>query len=119
MAFAVQIHHGLPYVFVQATGEATLADLCGSADLVATLSRQKNYRRALVDMLGIRQHLSFTEHLQLGTYAANALAAMERVATVVTTENRSGTSEKAAQKSGLTLRTFTDLDEARRWIESA
>jgi hypothetical protein len=38
------------------------------------------------------------------------------VATVVTPANRKGTSEKAAQKLGLRLRSFTDMAEAQAWI---
>jgi hypothetical protein len=119
MPFAVEIHNDLPYLLVRAQGPATLADLCGAADLVATVARMNARRRALVDLLATEQHLPFTEHLQLGTYVAQALASLERVATVITSANRSGASEKAAQKSGLKLRTFLDLEEARHWILEA
>jgi hypothetical protein len=118
MPFTVRIHHDHPYLLVQAEGPAVLGDLCGAADLVATTARMRPCRRALLDLLAMQPTLSFTDHLQLGTHVAASLASLERVATVVTVEVRSGASEKAAQKSGLSLRTFTDLEQARRWIEA-
>lgn len=117
MPFSLSLRHGLPYLLVQISGPVVLADLCGSADLIATVARMGGQRRVLIDLLQTEVGLSFTDHLQLGTYIATALEAPERVATVVSTQNRSGTSEKAAQKSGLALRTFSDLQEARGWLE--
>lgn len=120
MPFSITVHHGLPHLLVQAGGEASLTDLCGLADLIATLSGRGGRRRALIDLLAMDlSQLSFTEHLTLGAYAAERLHRLERVATVVTPANRKGTSEKAAQKFGLRLRTFTDLGEAAEWISAA
>ena len=116
MSFVVQLQHEHPYLLALVSGPATLADLCGAADLVATVARLKGYRRALIDMVGMQPRLSFTDHLQLGSYVAAALDDLERVATVVTAQVRSGASEKAAQKSGLGLRAFVDGDEARAWL---
>jgi hypothetical protein len=39
------------------------------------------------------------------------------MATVVPERLRSGNSERAAQKSGLRLRTFVSLREAREWLD--
>ena len=119
MPFLVQIDHDQPWLLAPVSGPATLADLCGAADLIATVARLKGYRRALIDMLAMEPHLSFTDHLQLGTYVAAALDDLERVATVVTEQVRSGASEKAAQRSGLGLRAFVDGEEARRWLAAA
>jgi hypothetical protein len=117
MPFLVQIHHDQAYLLAQVSGDATLADLCGAADMIATVARLKGYRRALIDMLDMQPRLSFTDHLQLGTYVAATLDDLERVATVVTEQVRSGASEKAAQKSGLGLRAFVDGHAAREWLE--
>jgi len=119
MSFVVQIQHEQPYLLALVSGPATLGDLCGAADLVATIARLKGYRRALIDMVGMQPRLSFTDHLQLGTYVAAALDDLDRVATVVTVQVRSGASEKAAQKSGLGLRAFVDGEEARAWLAAA
>jgi len=119
MSFVVQLHHDQPYLLAEVSGPAMLGDLCGAADLVATAARMKGHRRALIDMLGMQPQLSFTDHLQLGTYVAAALDDLERVATVVTEQVRSGASEKAAQRSGLDLRAFVDGEEARRWLQES
>lgn len=117
MPFSLTVHHGRPHLLVQAGGVSTLADLCGAADLVAAVTAQAGYRRALLDLTATDPQLSFTQHLQLGAHVAQRLSGLERVATVVSPANRTGTSEKAAQKAGLRLRTFTDLAEAIAWLE--
>lgn len=115
MPFNVTMHHGVPHLLVEASGPASLTDLCGLADLVATIAA----RRALIDVSASElSSLSFTNHLTLGAYVAERFGRIEHVATVVTPANRKGTSEKAAQKLGLRLRTFTDLGEAVSWISA-
>lgn len=117
MPFSVTVHHALPHLLVEVGGAASLTDLCGLADLIATVSARAGYRRALVDLVATDiSALSFTDHLTLGAYVADRLGRLEQVATVVAPANRKGTSEKAAQKLGLRLRTFTDLGEANDWI---
>jgi hypothetical protein len=116
MPFTVTVHHGLPHLLVQAQGPATLTDLCGLTDLVATVATRTGQRRALIDMERAGLELGFTEHLQLGSYVAERFSTLDKVATVVTPANRKGTSEKAAQKLGLRLRSFTDMAEAQAWI---
>ena len=106
-------------LLVKGRGDAALADLKGFSDLIATLCREEHRALVLVDLLEVRQHLTFTEHLQLGVYIAEKLGFLTRMATVVPTADRSGNSERAAQKSGLHLRTFTDMNEARAWLLDA
>jgi hypothetical protein len=103
-------------VVVKARGAATLADFKGFSDLIATVCREEQRTHALVDLLDVQQELSFTDHLQLGLYIAERLGFLEKMATVVPVDARTGNSERAAQKSGLRLRTFTDMAEARAWL---
>ncbi|MDP3759248.1 MAG: hypothetical protein Q8R01_01870 [Ramlibacter sp.] len=116
MHFTATVHHGPDYLLVKGSGPALLTDLCGFMDLVATVAGKGRYRRAVLDLLGVEIALTFTEHLQLGAHAAEHLRDLERVASIVSVQNRKGTSEKAAQKLGLQLRTFTSLAEGLRWI---
>lgn len=116
MHFTATIHHGPDYLLVEGAGPALLTDLCGFLDLVATVAQRGRYRRAVLDLMDTRIALTFTEHLQLGAHAAERLRNLERVASIVSVENRKGTSEKAAQKLGLRLRTFTSFDEGLQWI---
>lgn len=117
--FNVAVNHGGPYLLVVGSGTAQLCDLMAVADVAARVAHMKQSRLVMVDLLGVEPTLSFTEHLQLGAHFAAALARIDRVASVVALRFRSGTSEKAAQKAGVNLRTFTDLSEADRWLRGA
>ena len=116
--FTVSIDDAGPYFLAVAGGKARLGHLCGLADLSAKVAVAKGCKRALIDLQAVEPHLSFTEHLQLGAHVAASFAPLERVATVVPVNERKGTSEKAAQKHGLHLRTFTSLEEANDWLLS-
>jgi len=116
MPFALRVRHEDGILVAQSSGSVGLADLCGMADLVGTITAMSGERRAVLDLLATNIGLGFTDHLQLGTYVAQRLHHLERVASVVPERYRTGTSEKAAQKSGLQLRTFTDLGEGLRWV---
>lgn len=118
MPFTLTVEPGPAYLFVVGAGPVSLAELCAAADFVASLAQRQGRQRALIELSGTEPHLSFTDHLQLGTHVAQAFAGLQRVATVVSADNRVGTSEKAARKSGLRLRTFTDLDTAQKWLQS-
>jgi hypothetical protein len=116
MPFTVFVEHGA-FLTVRASGPALLADICGLFNLVAEVAARKGDRRALLDLRAVEIDFSFTDHLQLGTHAAQTLRELERVASVVAPRYRTGTSEKAAQKLGLQLRTFTSLDEGLAWLQ--
>ena len=111
---AVERHGGL--LRIKGQGEAVFADLLALVEMIAAITGKEGQRRVLVDLLDVHTSLSFTDHLQLGGYVAQQLRAMERVASVVPERYRTGTSEKAAQKAGLQLRTFTVLQEGRAWV---
>src|SRR4051812_49216865 len=101
MPFAVAIAHERDHLAVSASGPATLPDALGLIDLAATIAKMAGYRRVLLNMLQVEIAFAFTEHLQIGARAAEKLAGMERVASIVDPRFRIGTSEKAAQKMGL------------------
>ena len=102
---------------LQASGPTTLADLCGLASLGGAVCAQRSYALVLVDLRETLPQLSFTEHIQLGAHFAREFREVQKVATVVHPRDRVGTSEKAAQRSGLTLCTFVDPGEAMQWLE--
>ena len=116
MSLQVSVEREGTVLLVKGQGHAGLSDLKGFADMIATICRDEHLDRVLVDLLHVAQELTFTEHLQLGVYIADSLRFVSRMATVVPAQARSGNSERAAQKSGLQIRTFTDLGEAREWI---
>ncbi|HZY17934.1 MAG TPA: hypothetical protein VFE82_05590 [Ramlibacter sp.] len=116
MFFNVGVQHGEHYLLVVGTGAATVSDLCGGASLGAVTARLSGCRRVLIDLLGVEQDLSFTEHLQLGAHLAEVAAGLERVATVVPAQQKVGVSERAAQLQGLQIKTFTSLADAQAWL---
>ena len=116
MHFTTTVHHGPDFLKVEGAGPALLTDLCGYIDLVATVATKGGYQRAVLDLVKVEIALSFTEHLHFGAYAAEKLRHLDRVGAAVSPQNRKGTSEKAAQKFGLKLRTFTSLDEALAFV---
>ena len=59
-------------------------------------------RRALLNLLGVEVDFP--------------LRGLERVASVVPPDKLTGLGERAAQKMGLRLRTFTNLAEGMEWI---
>lgn len=115
-AFQVAMEEHEKFLLASARGPATLADFFVAIDRTAEAVRRGHYRRVLIDLRETQQNLKFTEHLALGARVAERLAFVERVATIVTQQSRSGSSEKAAQKTGLHLRTFTDFKEALAWV---
>jgi hypothetical protein len=116
MPFSMTVDHRPDLLVVEATGIASLGDLCGLFDFVRVTAEKNGHRRALLDLRAVDNDLRFTDHLALGAHAADELQNMERVASVVDPKYRVGTSEKAAQKMGLTFKTFTDLAEAQSWV---
>ena len=118
MEFSVTVTYEDGVLRLKGAGPATLADLCGLASLGGTVAQLARYHRVLVDLQDTQPHLSFTDHIQLGAHFAHEFRQAERVATVVSPRDRVGTSEKAAQKSGLTLQTFTELAPASEWLAS-
>lgn len=116
MDFTVCVAFESGFLHLKGSGPATLTHLCGLASLGGTVSHRSGFTRVLVDLRDTLPELSFTDHMQLGTHFAHEFRQAERVATVVQPRDRVGTSEKAAQRSGLTLQTFTDAAQAREWL---
>jgi hypothetical protein len=118
MSFTIHVHREDGVLIAQASGNASLADLCGMASMVGVTSSRSGERRAVLDLLAVDIELAFTDHLQLGSFVAGSLHHMERVASIVPARYRSGTSEKAAQKGGLLLHTFTEREPALDWVKA-
>jgi hypothetical protein len=114
--FTVSVASESGVLRVRGSGPANLANLCGLASLGATVAHRSGLTRILVDLRDTQPELSFTDHMQLGTHFAHEFRHAERVATVVQPRDRVGTSEKAAQRSGLALQTFTDVALAQEWL---
>lgn len=100
-------------------GDARLDDFRDLANITAVAAMAQRYNCVLIDLLAVTPHLSFTEHLRLGEHIAATFSHLERVATVVPPNERNGNSEKAAQKSGLMLKTFVELEAVDEWLRAS
>lgn len=102
------------YVRFDVTGQASLADM---DSLIAAVGQASaGDRRALVNLLAVRENLKFTDHYAIGELVARRLSHLERLASVVAAERRTGTSEKVATAHGTVLRVFVDEREACAWL---
>lgn len=118
MPLSFTLHESAAYLHCETSGPATLADMRAGVDLARSLAASRGLRRILVDMRQVQHALPFTEHLQLGAYIAETLTGVDKVASVVEPGRKVGVSAKAAQKLGMQLRTFDDVDEAQAWLRS-
>jgi hypothetical protein len=81
---------------------------------IAEVARRARSQAVIIDLLAVTTNLSAADHEELGRFLARVLAGI-RVASVVPSSERIGTSERVAVACGLVLRTFTDLIEAEAW----
>jgi hypothetical protein len=117
--FVVRLTARDGYLLVESRGEADLEDFYLGIDYAAIVAMRDGHTRVLFDLRATKQSLPFSSHLLLGQQVARSFDFADRVASVVPQEYRTGSSEKAAQKSGLNLHAFVDLDEAVQWLTQA
>lgn len=117
MPLQLTVHHGgLPYLHLEVKGPLSLVDHRGVVALAAAICAAAPYRRCLFDFRGQQLNLAPLEELELGAHVGDILGSLEKVAAVVAPELRKGPAERAVQKTGARLRTFTDIDDAKAWL---
>lgn len=117
MTLHYQISRCPGYVRFDATGDAALEDMNAFVEMVAAATRADGTRRVLVDLTRVRENLKFTDHYAIGELVARRLAHLQRLASLVPGERRTGTSEKVANSQGTLLRVFVDEAQAIAWLE--
>jgi hypothetical protein len=115
-ALEVTIHRLAEFTSVKLSGPATIDDFVALIGGVAEESRRLRDRRMLVDQLDIPVTLKFTEHFRIGEEVVRHLHHLERLASVVTPDKITRTSEKVAQHHGMQLRVFTSISDAVHWL---
>jgi hypothetical protein len=116
MPLQLTVHHDLPYLLVEVSGVAQLADHRGIVELIACICADTGCRKCLLDMRSMQAaDLSFTEQLQLGTHIGEKLGGTQRLAIVVAPDLKKGVSLKVAKKLGAHAHSFTDIDKAIEW----
>lgn len=116
MAFTTQVTRLPAYVRVDVSGPTSIGAF---VELISTVGQETVYwsdRRVLVDVRHVEGSLTETEQIFLGELVAQDLTHIERMASIVPTEQLTHNSERAAQKLGSQLRVFDDEDEAIAWI---
>jgi hypothetical protein len=112
------VHHDQPYLVVVVSGPASLADHFGFVALISGICAATHCRRCLLDLRAVQAELAFTEYLRLGTFVGETLQHLDRIAALVPPDMPKGISVKAAQKAGVPVRSFSNIDEAKAWLDS-
>jgi hypothetical protein len=114
MPLKFQISRLPRFVRFDVTGDACLGDIDGLIDRIR--DETTGDKRVLVDLSQVRENLKFTDHYAIGELVVRRLAHLERLASVVRADRRTGTSEKVAAAQGTALRVFVDQREACDWL---
>ncbi|MDB5872985.1 MAG: hypothetical protein JWQ07_2427 [Ramlibacter sp.] len=101
---------------VEVSGEASLGDLIALIDALSKQTLHSGHTRALVNLQGVKEGLKFTDHFSIGDEVARKLGHLDKLASVVPTERRTGTSEKVANAQGMRLRVFVSEEAALEWL---
>jgi DNA-directed RNA polymerase subunit F len=83
---------------------------------LAARTREHGDRRLLVNLLDVVGTLEPQHQQEMGRLAAQHLAHLEKVASLVPEDKITRVSEKAAQAQGMQLRVFTQLTDAVSWL---
>lgn len=116
MALTLTVNHVPRYLSVKAAGRATLEDMFDMINQVALAAAQFRATKVLVDQTEIQEDFRFTDHFAIGERVVMVCNALDKAASVVRPDRRTGTSEKVAQKKGVQLRVFTSKAEAVAWL---
>jgi hypothetical protein len=104
------------FIRFEVAGDASLADMHGLIDSIAQATLASHDKRVLVNLLAVRETMRFTDHYAIGELVARRLSHLQRVASVVPSQRRTGTSEKVANAQGIRLRVFVDEAQATAWL---
>jgi hypothetical protein len=116
MPFKTEFEQRGNVLHVIATGPATLEDIIGLIEAISENTLRTGTSRALVNLLGVKEGLKFTDHFSVGEQVARQLGHLDKLASVVPEDRRTGTSEKVANAKGMRLRVFTSETPALEWL---
>jgi hypothetical protein len=118
MPFSTRMTRFPGYVQVDVAGPASIKDFVEVINTVAADTVYWSDRRLLVDLRAIEGRLNTEEQVFLGELVAHNLSHLDRMASVVPTEQITHNSERAAQKLGTQLRVFDNEAEAIAWLSA-
>src|SRR5689334_25214656 len=114
MPLSVSVDHGPRFLQITCVGPAKVAAWFGAFSMAAAVASRDGYTRVLVDMLTVDFELTPVERQEVGSFGANLLAGFERVACVLPRVLYTGEAERTAQRLGLAVRSFEELEPAMR-----
>jgi hypothetical protein len=116
MTLTYELQRNPGFVRFDVHGTAALEDIHQLIHDVADRTRTAGDKRVMVNLLAIAESLKFTDHYSVGEQVARELGHLDRLASVVPAERRTGASEKVANAQGMRLRVFTSVADAQEWL---
>ncbi|ROZ74432.1 STAS/SEC14 domain-containing protein [Ramlibacter sp. WS9] len=106
------------FVLVQLTGLVTPEAWENALTEVEAALHNEPTDRAVFELGGLVGWLGEPERRAVGVLMAKHLARMKRVALVIEARKITGVVEDEATRAGLSLRLFSVMDDAVRWVRS-
>lgn len=116
MGLHMDWEHHAGYGAVRLSGAPSLGQFYSGIELLSVESASWPHGRLLVDLRGISTPRSFTGQFATGGEAARRLGHLKKIASVVSEDQITRKSERAARKQGPDLLVFTSEEEAVRWL---
>ncbi|MEO5672789.1 MAG: STAS/SEC14 domain-containing protein [Ramlibacter sp.] len=118
MSFQVSTTRLPQFVKLTVSGPNSIKSFVELIDSVAEETALWGDRRLMVDLRAVEGALTPPEQVFLGELVAQSFPHMERVASVVPSEQITHNSETAARDLGMQLRVFASEEEATEWLRS-
>jgi hypothetical protein len=119
MAFITRITRLPGYVLVHVAGPSSIKDFVDLITAVAEDTVLWSDRKVVVDLRDVDGRPTTEEQIFIGELVAQNLSHLDRMASIVPSEQITRNSERAAQKLGTQLRVFDKEEDAVAWIGSA
>lgn len=116
MSLDFTVEHRQGYTAVRVRGEPSLGQFLSFIQQLGVDSSAWTSRRVLVDLRGVRNLTSFTDHYAIGEETARQLHHLHRIASLVDPDRITRASEKTARRSGANLSVFIAEEEALAWL---
>jgi hypothetical protein len=116
MAVTLRFETAPQYLAAILSGPASLDDFFAGIDAIARETLDRGAARLLVDLREVQEQFRFTDHFSVGERVASRLGHLERIASLVPPQRRTGTSEQVANQKGRLLRVFTIEPDAVAWL---
>jgi hypothetical protein len=115
---SLHLTHGPAYAVAEITALAFEESAEPILRDIAEQTKLRRDRRLLINLLDVVGTFGPDEQQRIGLLAYQYLSHLDKVASLVAPDKRTGVSEAAARAHGMELRVFTSLGEAVDWLMS-